>query len=294
MTRGQQFVLFVLFLVLLGVIALGIMLLSMNQPESSAPTLTVAVFPTSAPTVPLPDTPTHVSVPTWTLVPTWTPELPTDTPTPSVTSPPDDEVTPTFFPTYTPAPTPTVVITESLPAPTETVSLQNPGFEGVDSNVIPGWDWWADDNFEPGGEYNPDSSFETPLFKKADDPARFITGPTLQIDAVQHLKFKVHVFQTVAVSPTTRVDFQVSAGAFAETGIIWINAGVDPDGGLDCTGARWGEPVALDQSQGVQTIVAPRVKAGEAGRITVCLYAEALYAAVSNAAFFDDAELILK
>ena len=35
----------------------------------------------------------------------------------------------------------------------------------------------------------------------------------------------------------------------------------------------------------------PAVVAGASGRVTVCLYAEPLYAAVSNAAFFDDAVL---
>jgi hypothetical protein len=177
---------------------------------------------------------------------------------------------------------------------TETASLQNPGFEGVSEELIPGWSWWAEDNFEPGGEYDPDSSFDTPLFKLADDPVRRISGDTLQVDAVQHLKFKVHIFQTVAVSPTTRVDFEVSAGAFAELGVIWVSAGLDPDGGPDCSNAEWSEPVALDQTQGVRTIAAPRVRVGEDGQLTVCLSAETLYSAVSNAAFFDDAELILK
>jgi hypothetical protein len=172
--------------------------------------------------------------------------------------------------------------------------LQNPGFEDVSDDGIPGWSWWAEDNFEPAGEYDPDSSFDTPLFKQADDPLRRISGPTLQVDAVQYLKFKVHIFQTVVVSPTTRVDFRVSAGAFAELGVIWISAGLDPDGGPDCADANWSEPVALDQAQGVRTIAAPRVKAGKDGQVTVCLSAETLYSAVSNAAFFDDAELILK
>jgi len=291
MTRGQQFVLFAIVLVLIGVIAVAVALVSQDKAASPAPVITAAILPTTAPTTPPIDTPTHAPVPTWTTEPTRTPPA-TNTPRPmnTATSPP--AASPTFAPTFTPFPT--EAVTPSLPAFTETASLQNPGFEDVDSNVIPGWEWWAKDNFTPGGEYDPDTSLDTPLFKKADDPARFITGPTLQIDAVQHLKFKVHIFQTVTVSPTTRIGFQASAGAFAEIGVIWVNAGIDPDGGPDCSDAEWSEPVALDQAQGVRTIAAPELKAGSAGRVTVCLYAEALYAAVSNAAFFDDAELILE
>lgn len=290
MTKGQQLVLFVLFLVLIGMIAIGVMLISQDRAASPEPVLTVASLPSATPTTRPTDTPTHVPVPTWTVGPTNTP-YPTITPRPTGTNTPLPEATSTFAPTYTPRPTEHV--TASLPL-TENVGLQNPGFEGVSSDLIPGWSWWAEDNFTPGGEYNPDSSFETPLFKLADDPARRISGPTLQIDAVQHLKFKVHVFQTVPVSPTTRVEFQASAGAFAEIGVIWVNAGIDPEGGPDCTNAEWSEPVALEQTQGVRTVAAPWVKAGSAGRVTVCLYAETLYAAISNAAFFDDAELILK
>ncbi len=291
MTKGQTIVLFLLFLLLIGAVVVATALVSKMGSESSEPVMTVAVAPPTWTATMLPtDTPTHVPVPTWTNEPTDTP-YPTDTPKPTATDTPLPEATSTFALTFTPRPTEDITAGLLL---TGNTRLQNPSFENIDSDLIPGWSWWAEDNFAPGGEYDPDSSFDTPLFKQADDPTRRISGPTLQVDAVEHLKFKVHIFQTIVVSPTMRVDFEVSAGAFAELGVIWVNAGLDPDGGPDCAGANWSEPVALDQAQGVRTISAPRVKAGSDGKVTVCLYAETLYAAISNAVFFDDAELTLK
>jgi hypothetical protein len=292
MTKGQQIVLVVIIVLLFGVTgALALVLLNSQKAAPPALVPTLAIQPASTTAAWPTDTPAPiVAPPTWTLPPTRT-SYPTNTPraTHTATSPPT--ITPTFAPTFTPRPTQEV--TSSLPGPTATVGLQNPGFEGVTNEDIPGWSWWAEDNFTPGGDYNPDTSYETPLFKLADDRARIINGPTLQIDAVQHLKFKVHVFQTVPVTPTASVGFQVQAGAYSGSGIIQLAAGIDPDGGPDCNNARWSDIVPLNQEQSVRTIVAPEVTAGHEGKVTVCLYAEPLYAAISNAAFFDDAELIV-
>jgi hypothetical protein len=289
MTKSQQIILALIVVLLFGVTGLlAVLLINSREAASPAPVPTLGVQPTAT-VARLLDTPTLGSAPpTWTLPPTQTP-YPTNTPraTPTTTSPPT--ITPTFAPTFTPRPT--QEITASPPGPTGSVGLQNPGFEGVTNEDIPGWSWWAEDNFTPGGDYNPDTSYETPLFKLADDQARLINGPTLQIDAVQHLKFKVHVFQTVPVTPTASVGFQVWAGAFSDSGIIQLAAGIDPDGGPDCDNARWSDIVPLNQEQSVRAIAAPEVTAGPDGKVTVCLYAEPLYAAVSNAAFFDDAEL---
>ena len=284
MTRGQQIVLLVMLLLLIGVTGLlAVTLIRERNATSAAPT--PAVLFTIAPTNPPPDTATPVTVPpTWTPLPTRTPrDTDTPGPAPTATSPPT--ITPTFAPTFTPKPT----VTASPPPLTST--LNNPGFEDVRSNSIPGWNWWAEDNFTPGGDYNPDTSFDTPLFKQADDRLRFITGPTLQVDAVQHLKFRVHIYQTVTVSPTAEIGFQVMAGAFSDTGLIQMAAGIDPNGGPDCAAAIWSDQVFLDQKQSAQPIVAPQVVAGSAGQVTLCIYAEPFYPAVSNAAFFDDAEL---
>jgi hypothetical protein len=83
------------------------------------------------------------------------------------------------------------------------------------------------------------------------------------------------------------------AGAFSGSGAIQIAVGIDSRGGSDCSSARWSEIVFIDQGQGVQPIVAPEVIADDTGRVTLCIYAEPQFPAVSNAAFFDDAELIV-
>jgi hypothetical protein len=289
MTRGQQLVLVVMVLLLLGVtVLLAYTLIATDDVASTVPTL--AVFPAAVeqPDVVGQASDASVAPPTWTPEATRTP-LPTDTPGPTHTAAPPPTITPTFLPTFTPRPTELVTPTPTVV--TATTMLENPGFTGIGADNIPGWSWWAEDNFEPGGDYNPDRSFDTPLFKQADDPARFISGPTLQIDAVQHLKFKTHVYQSVVVSPNQNVGFQARAGAYSDTGSVMVAAGIDPTGGEGCGNARWGEILYLDQGQAVQNVVAPTVVAGASGRVTVCLYAEPLYAAVSNAAFFDDAVL---
>lgn len=291
MTKAQQIILVFMILALFGVIALLVVtLLNLQETKEQAPMLTVALLPSATDTH-IPDTPTPFSVP-----PTWTPSPsppPSDTPTPLPTRTPTSLPTasPTFPPTWTPQPT--QVVTPSLPGPTTTASLQNPGFEGIKFEEIPGWEWWGQDNFEPGGAYNPDTSYETPFIKQADDPRRLISGPTLQIDAEEHLKFYAHVFQTVTISPTTRVGFQISAGAYADAGVIKMAAGIDPNGGPDCVNAQWSDIVFQNQEQAVQRITSPIITVGPKGQVTVCLYAEPLYAGVSNAAFFDDAELLI-
>jgi serine/threonine-protein kinase len=195
-------------------------------------------------------------------------------------------LTDTPTPTATPTPTPT-------PEPTSP-ELRNPGFERIASNVIPGWQWRASDNFISDQDYDPDTTFITPLFKQADDPVRFITGPTLQIDGIAFIKFRAYVFQTVSVTPNASMYFQAWAGAYAdEERSIGVAVGIDPNGGPDCRSARRGETLPINQRDGAVRLVSPEIVAGPDGRVTVCLYAESLTTVpASHAAFFDDAELI--
>ena len=181
--------------------------------------------------------------------------------------------------------------TPSLPGPNTVVSLQNPGFEGIQENLIPGWFWQAVDNYSAGED--PNKTFDTPSFLQTNDPARMINGPTLQIEE-SFLRFNVHVYQTVSAPPTVTVRFHVLAKAYSDLGGINIKlaAGIDPNGGRDCSQAQWGDPLTVDQSSGIVQLVAPDAVVGDAGRVTVCLHAETLYSAHSSAAFFDDAALI--
>jgi hypothetical protein len=139
-----------------------------------------------------------------------------------------------------------------------------------------------------------DDNYDPPFFGQTYDPARVIDEPTIQVEAVAFRKFRVHIYQTVSAPPAVTVRFQALAKAYSamDDGRIMLAAGVDPNGGFDCSQAQWGEVLMINQSDGTVQLIAPDVAVGDAGQVTVCLYAEPLYPARSNAAFFDKAELI--
>jgi len=175
--------------------------------------------------------------------------------------------------------------------------LENSGFGGIQgNNYIPGWSWWAEDNYTPDDdEYNPAASYDTPFFNQTYDPARLINGPTLQIEGVAFVKFKTYIYQTANAPPNVTVRFQASAqtySTFADDGRIKLIIGIDPTGGPGCSQAWWSEELLIDQSANIIQLTTPTVRVGNAGKVTVCLYAETLYPAHSNAVYFDNAILI--
>jgi hypothetical protein len=102
-----------------------------------------------------------------------------------------------------------------------------------------------------------------------------------------------------------------------------VKAGVDPTGAGHCHDAVWGPEVRINQDDGVVQLSSPQVtvrplpdatEADEAeveveeednedmeereeeapqGRVTLCFFAEPVYPHVNNAAFFDQAKLIV-
>ena len=194
---------------------------------------------------------------------------------------------PTETPTPWPTPTPTLPPT---PAP---VRLENPAFEGVLENLVPGWQTGAFVNWASGDEFDPVTSYAAPRFHQADDPRQWINGPTLQIDTVPWVKLRAWVFQTVDVEPGSRVQFGVRALGFVENtrGGYILRVGVDPGGGEGCEAAQWGGERIANQQDGVVELASPEVITGQAGRVTVCVFAETQFAQVYHAAFFDDAVL---
>jgi len=188
-------------------------------------------------------------------------------------------------PTATPSPLPTNL---SLP-------LQNPDLADATEGSITGWHISSEDNYDSPSEYDPDNSFDTPRFGQTNDPTRMLNnGPTLQIEATAFVKFRVYISQTVSALPAVTVRFEAWAQAYsdADSGGIRLAAGIDPDGGTDCSQAQWGNRLPVGQADGPVRLVAPDVAAGPAGQVTVCLYAEPIAPARSNAAFFADAQLI--
>ena len=258
-------------LALTDVIVLGAMaavvIRSLTQPPSA-----LVPTPLASPT------PTATSPPIWTPTLSPTPQL---TPTPRPTSIPTE--TPTPWPTATPAPSPT-----PAPAP-----LENPSFEGISENSIPGWQTGSFVNWASGDDFDPAASYAAPRFHQADDPRQWINGPTLQIDTVPWVKLRAWVFQTVEMEPGSQVQFQVQAMGFVKetTGGYILKAGVDPEGGEGCEAAQWGDEQIANQEDGVIPLASPDVIAGQAGRVTVCIFAETQFAQAYHAAFFDDASL---
>ncbi len=274
--RAKWAIVGVLALANVCVIAAMAMAVWRTVSRPAAPLATLVATPT-----PLPS-PSATRPATWTPSPSPTPEV-TPTPRPSATP----TVTPTRWPTFTPTPTAT-----ATPAP---VVLKNPGFEGIGGNEIPYWQTGGFVNWYPGDKFDPVSSYAQPRFKQAQDPRQWITGPTLQIDTEPWVKLKAWVYQTVEVPPGTRVQFRARALGFVkelEGGYI-LRAGIDPNGGAGCDGARWSDNPIYNQNAGIVTLTSPRATAGAAGRVTVCLFAETQYAQAWHAAFFDDAELLV-
>jgi len=268
LSRNQKLILAVM--AILDVLVVGalvtVIIRSVQQPS-----VLVTLAPTPTPTL------TRRSIPTWTPTVTSTPP-PTLPSEPTRTPPP----TRTPRPTHTPTPLPT-------PGPVE---LENPEFDGLSFNNIPGWKWDAFVNYRAGAEYDPQNSYADPTFTLADDPLRRINGSTLKIETIRWLKFRAFVYQQVTVTTGSTAYFRVKANAFSSIDQLILRAGIDPNGGDGCEGARWGEAI-IDQDDGIVTITSPRVIVGETGRVTVCLFAEPRYPDVNNAAFFDQAELIV-
>lgn len=237
---------------------------------------------TAAPPTPVPTAtavPTDTLEPTYTATPTFSPE-PTRTPRPPSTSVPTR--TPIVFPTNTPTPIPQLDL------------LENPGFEEIFPDMVPGWEVAAAVNWEPGDPFDSNTSYGVPAFKRADDPVRYINGPTLQIESAhQYVKFRVTLYQAVELPTGTRVQFEAKAGGFSSPGGIHTRVGIDPRGRAACEGGAWSEEILIDQSMGTLTLRSPATTVGAEGRVTVCLFAETQFAVASKAAYFDDALLLI-
>jgi len=277
MSRNRWLVVVVLVGITLAVLFLIAIVVVRSYTSLSRPVgATFTLAPTSGPN----------RRPTATFPPTWTPIVPRTsepTRTPKATTVPAPTSTP--LPTSTPTPTPT-----ATSAPTQ---LENPTFDGVLVDFIPGWKTGAFVNWASGQDFDKVASFAAPRFHQADDPRQWIDGPTLQIDTAPWVKLRAWVYQTVPVAPGSRVQFQIHAVGFVQdtAGRYILKAGVDPSGADGCGNARWGDELLVNQDDGVVVLTSPKVTAGMGGQVTVCAFAETQFAQVYHAAFFDDAQL---
>ncbi len=272
MTRRQWMI--IILLGLADCLVLGGMLAAVIwTPRLAAQRQGARVSPTPSPTA------TSILPPTFTPTPTFTP-APTPTPRPTQ-PPPTPRPSPTPFPTLTPTP---------IPPP----ELVNGTFDQITLYEIPGWVVDPVVNWSPGEPYDPNNSYAHPKFKYADDPRRFITGNTLQIESTdQYAKFQLTFYQTVNVPAGTQVQFEIKAKGYADEGGIQVRAGIDPAGRSSCEGARWSETRSINQNDDLVVLRSPRVRVGSEGRVTVCVYARPDWAVAHKAAFFDDARLLV-
>ena len=290
-----------------------------------------AVVIRSTATGPAPPPPTQTSSPRPDRdeEPTWTP---TARPTARPTLPPRATNTPTPTPTVGPTRTPKPPTATPTPQPPESVPIPGADFDFILPNRVPGWTWDAYVNYKEGDEdYDPDESYAEPIFRAADDPVRQIDGSTLKIETIRWLKFRAWVHQTVTVTAGSTVYFEIKAQAFSSLDQLIVKAGVDPTGVGNCYNALWGAEKRINQDNGVVTVSSPELviegpildepevsdqetptstpgiedptaeePTPEEPRgienpapITLCFFAEPTYAHINNAAFFDQAELIV-
>lgn len=272
MTRKQWLV--IILLGLANCLVLGGLIVAVTQTHRLlAARSAIERSPTPSPTV------APVLPPTWTPTPTFTP-APTPTPRPTPV-PPTPGPSPTPFPTLTPTP---------IPPP----ELVNATFDQITPFEVPGWTVSAIANWSAGQPYDPESSYAYPKFKYADDPLRFITGNTLQIESTdQYAKFQLTLYQVVNVPAGVQVQFEIKAKGYASAGGIQVRAGIDPRGGAACEKGQWSATRSINQNDGLVVLRSPRVRVGPEGRVTVCAYARPDWAVPHKAAFFDDARLLV-
>ncbi|MCJ7550030.1 MAG: hypothetical protein MUQ30_10150 [Anaerolineae bacterium] len=286
--KTQKIVLFILALLDVAVIGgmIAIVITSMRTPAQAPPAPTVAAT-------------------TDALAATWTP-TPTLTPRPTLLA----RLTNTARPTSTPMPTATSTSTPT-PLPPAEIELSGADFDAIMPNRIPGWEWDAHVNYGPDSEYDSENSYAEPVFTTADDPLRQIDGATLKVETIRWLKFRTWIHQTVTVTAGSRAYFQIKAKAYSSLDGLIVRAGIDPAGAEHCYNARWGKEMRINQDSGTVRLSSPNVIVGpyqdptvadeieegneEAalGRVTLCFYAEPTFPHINNAAFFDQAELVV-
>ena len=280
LTRTQKIILIVFVILDIAIIAglAGIIITTIRNAAKATPAAVAT------------ETKSVVVQPTWT--PTWTPTTAPTLPPRHTNTP---TLTPTLLPTYTPSPTAT-------PSPPKPVPINGAEFDFLLPNRIPGWTWYAFVNYQSGDEYDPETSYAEPVFTAADDPLRHINGTTLQVETIRWLKFRAWVHQSVTVTSGSTVFFRIKAKAFSSVDSLITKAGIDPQGANDCNSVHWGKEMHINQDSGVVTLTSPRIiapgtaedeSASNLSRITVCFYAEPKYPHVNNAAYFDQAELVV-
>ncbi len=179
--------------------------------------------------------------------------------------------------------------------------LQNPNWE---QGTAGGWEFWhyekqvnLPDTKPPQPDLN--ESFYAPDFVPSEAKWNHTEGGSVAgaVSGKQHTKFRGGYFQTVQVPAGARVRFSVWVNEYCETsgekGPVILKAGIDPNGNGNWQSGdiKWvGTEIANNKYVQLTT---EEVTVGPNGRVTVFTWGEPRYPMLYNAAYFDDAALIV-
>lgn len=184
--------------------------------------------------------------------------------------------------------------------------LRNPRFD----QGLEGWTPWYYENIVMNGEKRQDLgpdlylSRYRPYFMVSEYKWDRETGGKDEdkgaagsVSGRQYTRFRAGFFQTAYVAPGSRVGFTVWVNGLCEDELqqrcpVLLRAGIDPYGGTDwqSPNVQWVEVEISDQQYKI--LIAPQVQAPD-GRVTVFLWGEPRYPFIYNAAYFDDATLVV-
>ena len=201
-----------------------------------------------------------------------------------------------------------VVAAQAIAAPPNPGAnlLQNPSFE----QELAGWTSWYDENIvmnqDKGRNHGPDlnlsvyqpdfavSEYKWDRETRGKDQDKGAAG---MVSGRHYTRFRAGYFQSVNVAPGSRVGFTVWVNGFCEDERqgrcpVLLRAGVDPYGGTDwrSPNIRWVDVQVSDQQYKI--LITPQVQVPD-GRVTVFLWGEPRYPVLYNAAYFDDATLVV-
>ena len=182
--------------------------------------------------------------------------------------------------------------------------LEDPSFEQAASGDWK-WQWWKVEQivYLPGNskEIDLNNSFFSPSFMpsaaKWDQESGGTSGVAGELSGQQGRKFRAGFYQTVTLTAGSRVRFSVYANGFCVDNLgnkclVTVRAGIDPEGGTNATACsvQW---VTAETEEAYVALTMPEVTVGSAGQVTVFTWGEPLHPYLYNAAYFDEASLVV-
>lgn len=179
--------------------------------------------------------------------------------------------------------------------------LQNPRFQGGTQE----WSTWAYSyKVMQENKKDPDlnKSFETPYFgvsePRWDKESSGMEGGAGMASGAKWWKFRAGFYQSVDVPAGSRVRFSIWVNGYCRDDSdqrcpVLLRAGINPNGGTswDSANIQWVD--AQISNEKYAQLTTPEVTVGDKSRVTVFTWGEPLYPVIYNAAYFDDASLVV-